>query len=98
MNKQFDEEVDPERMNYYDALDERLARANLPNDFDANVFSATSLLTETFTPMQWAVKGILPEGCVLFAGRPKLGKSWLAYQIAAAIAAGGTVLGKIRVK
>src|SRR5258708_17898367 len=51
-----------------------------------------------FKPLQWAVEGILPEGCVLFAGRPKLGKSWFAYLTGLAISVGGHVLGKIKVE
>jgi DNA-binding transcriptional MerR regulator len=30
----------------------------------------------------WLIPGFLPEGLSLFAGRPKIGKSWLALQIA----------------
>jgi len=40
----------------------------------------------------WNVEGILPEGLALLAGRPKVGKTWLALQIATAVAAGGLVL------
>ena len=96
MNRQFDEELDVETLDD-ETIDEMFASLHLPNDFET-VFSATSLVAKTFKPMQWAVKGLLPEGCVLFAGRPKLGKSWLAYQIAIAIASGGSVLGKIPVR
>jgi len=42
MNKQLDEEVNPEPMNYYDRLDELFAQAHLPSDFKGNVFSASS--------------------------------------------------------
>ena len=33
-------------------------------------------------PINWIVKDLLPEGLALLAGRPKIGKSWLASQLA----------------
>jgi RecA-family ATPase len=36
---------------------------------------------------------MLPEGLTLLAGKPKLGKSWLAFSVALSIAAGGGALG-----
>src|SRR5437764_492629 len=45
-------------------------------------------------PVRWAVPEILPEGLTLLAGKPKLGKSWLALSLALSIAAGGVALGK----
>jgi hypothetical protein len=46
---------------------------------------------------RFAVPGIIPEGMTALAGKPKLGKSWLALQTALAIAWGGTALGTISV-
>src|SRR5689334_12204309 len=62
----------------------------------ADIFSVSALMKCEFKPLQWAVEGLLPEGCVLFAGRPKLGKSWFAYLVGLAISVGGHVLGKIK--
>ncbi len=42
----------------------------------------------------WAVPGLLPAGLCIFAGKQKAGKSWLALQIAQAVATGGHVLGQ----
>ena len=42
-----------------------------------------------FAPPRWAVPGIVPVGLSSLAGRPKLGKSWLALQIAVAVGCGG---------
>jgi hypothetical protein len=47
---------------------------------------------------RWAVEGILPEGLSILAGKPKLGKSWLAMNLALAVASGGVALGKIPVE
>lgn len=41
-----------------------------------------------FSPLQWAIPGILPEGMTLLAGKPKAGKSFLSIQMVAAVATG----------
>lgn len=46
--------------------------------------------------MNYIVPGIIPEGTTMFAGPPKIGKSWLALDIALAVARGGYVLGDIK--
>jgi hypothetical protein len=40
------------------------------------------------------VPGLVPEGVTLLAGKPKLGKSWLALGLCVAVASGGRALGK----
>jgi hypothetical protein len=47
---------------------------------------------------KWAVEGILPDGLSLLAGKPKLGKSWKALNLALAVATGGVALGSIHVE
>jgi hypothetical protein len=42
----------------------------------------------------WIILNILVEGYILLAGRPKLGKSWLALCLAVAVAMGGCALGR----
>jgi hypothetical protein len=63
----------------------------------AGTFTAADLMKEDLPPVMWAVPGILPEGLSLLAGKPKLGKSWLALGLAVAKASGGVALGKIPV-
>lgn len=58
------------------------------------VVTADSILTATYPDPVWAVPGLLPVGLAILAGRPKLGKSWLALQVAQAVAAGGFALGQ----
>jgi len=48
--------------------------------------------------MRWAIPELLPEGCILLGGRPKMGKSMLALNIAIAVATGGTALGHYQVE
>ena len=40
-------------------------------------------------PIRYIVKGLIPEGLALFAGKPKMGKSVFALQMALAVASGG---------
>jgi hypothetical protein len=63
----------------------------------ARVESCTheELLRMDFPPMPWLVKDLVPdEGLTLLGGKKKLGKSWLALQMAQAIACGAPVLGR----
>jgi hypothetical protein len=57
--------------------------------------SAADLEHQVFAPIRYFVAGYIAEGCTILAGAPKLGKSWLALEIALAIATGGTCLGGI---
>jgi hypothetical protein len=61
-------------------------------------WTADALVAATFPEPRWAVPGLLAEGCNLLAGPPKLGKSWLALNVAVAIASGGRALGKVAVQ
>jgi len=58
------------------------------------LLSADEILTTTWPEPVWAIPGILPAGLSILAGKSKVGKSWLALQIAQAVAAGGVVLGE----
>jgi hypothetical protein len=57
------------------------------------VISASVLGAKQFTPVRWLMSGLIPEGLTLLAGKPKLGKSWLALDACIAVATGGTCLG-----
>ena len=57
------------------------------------IFSLEDLLSWELPPVRWAVSEILPEGLTLLAGKPKLGKSWLALSLGLSIAAGDIALG-----
>jgi len=58
------------------------------------MMSARDLQAIEFPPVKWIVPDLIPEGLTLFAGKPKLGKSWLALQLGLGIATGGEVLGR----
>lgn len=57
-------------------------------------WSAADLLAAEFPELKWALPGIIPAGLTILAGRPKIGKSWLALQIAGAFGTGGRALGE----
>lgn len=59
-----------------------------------DLLTSDQLLKTSWPEPVWAVPELLPVGLCILAGKPKLGKSWLALQIALAIAAGGMALGK----
>lgn len=61
------------------------------------LITADALMRKTFPDPRWAVPGVFPEGLTLLVGAPKLGKSWLALNVAVAVAAGGRAIGKIAV-
>ena len=60
--------------------------------------SAADLLEREFPEPKYAINGLLSEGVTIFAGKPKLGKSWLCLGIAVAIASSGLALGSVQVQ
>lgn len=56
--------------------------------------TAAELLSREFAPIRWLIPGLLPEGLMLLAARPKVGKSWLALDVAIACATGGEIFGR----
>jgi RecA-family ATPase len=49
-----------------------------------------------FAPVSWVVPQLIPEGLTLLAGKPKIGKSWMALDLAIGIAGNGFIFGGIR--
>jgi hypothetical protein len=66
------------------------------NDNKISGITAAELQRKVFPPIKYVVPGFIAEGCTLLAGRPKLGKSWLALDIALAVSRGSTCLGQIK--
>ena len=60
--------------------------------------SAYTILTTQWPEPRYAVGEILPAGLTLFAGRQKIGKSWLAMQVALSIITGQPFLGQFPVE
>lgn len=55
--------------------------------------TAAQILAKQLPPLTWIVPGLIPEGGLLLAGRPKGGKSWLALQLALSLAENAPVWG-----
>ena len=66
--------------------------------FEPKGWTASAPMGMTFPPLRWAVPGVLPEGLVVFAGAPKIGKSWWALGVAIAVANGGVAFGSVPVQ
>jgi len=60
-------------------------------------WNAAELLERTLPEPRWAIPGLIAEGLTVLAGRPKFGKSWVALQMALAVAYGGRALSQINV-
>jgi hypothetical protein len=58
---------------------------------------ATALLSRDFKPLRWFAAGLLHEGMVLFGGKSKRGKSFVALNAAVSIATGHPVFGQYEV-
>ena len=84
------------------AANRALAKANKVHPtppWRERVFSALDLQYQKFDPICYVVSGLLPDGLSMLAGRPKIGKSWLALELAIAVALqSGTCLGGREVK
>src|SRR5262249_23317229 len=51
----------------------------IPTDgWRSHVFTAASLKDKKFDPIYYVVPTLFPEGLTILAGRPKVGKSWMA--------------------
>ncbi len=59
------------------------------------VRNVASLMAEELPSPPWAIPNLLPEGVSLLAGKPKMGKSWLALGLAISIAQGHNALGSL---
>lgn len=55
---------------------------------EPNVRSGAALMQRQFAPVQWALRGLIPQGTEILSAPPKAGKSWLVLQACMAVAAG----------
>lgn len=56
--------------------------------------SARELIHKPMPPLRWTWREFLPEGLAVLGGPPKLGKSWLCYQLALSVAGGADLFGQ----
>jgi hypothetical protein len=62
------------------------------------IIRASDFIRRSFPPVAWIVPNIIPEGLTMLAGKPKTGKSFLAVNVAVAVATGGVAMGKVHVE
>ena len=70
-------------------------KASDTNRANQEVINAEELNRMRFDPIKFVVPGYIVEGLTLFAGKPKIGKSWLLLHAAAAVADGNYTLGGV---
>lgn len=61
--------------------------------FVPNIITSAELARMEFAEVHFVYEGLLPVGLAVLAGRPKIGKSWLALLIARSVALGRDLLG-----
>ena len=74
--------------------DASLAELLSEDDSSHPAYSLAAMLHADFPPTQFVVAGLIPVGLTVLAGRPKLGKSYLALQIAIAVHCGSQLFGR----
>lgn len=74
------------------------ATAKKDTDPRPTIYRLPELMGLDLPAPRWAIPGLLSEGLSILAGKPKLGKSWMALNLALTVAAGGKALGNIRVQ
>jgi AAA domain len=62
-------------------------------EVETGTFTAGDLMAQELPEPSWIVPDILAEGVAILAGKPKLGKSWMALGLCVAVASGGYALG-----
>src|SRR5262245_14774476 len=60
------------------------------------LITAKALQTKAFAPVRIILPGLIPEGVTIVAGKPKIGKSWLALDVCLAVAGDRFVLGETK--
>jgi hypothetical protein len=65
--------------------DQRKAKEK-PRTWRDGLITAADLQTKQFKPVRIILPGLIPEGVTLLAGKPKVGKSWLALDVCLAVA------------
>jgi hypothetical protein len=66
------------------------ATNNAPPSWRDRTVTASALCAMEFPEIRYIVPGLIPEGLSILAGRPKVGKSWAALDVAMAVADGST--------
>ena len=80
----------------FSPTDKHAAPLTPSGSWSEKIVTAAHLKTMKFEPERYVVPRYVPEGVTLKIGRPKIGKSWLALDLAVACASGRSVLGSLK--
>jgi hypothetical protein len=58
------------------------------------IITDIDIMSTEYQPPCWIVPGLLPEGLMVLAGKPKIGKSMLSLNLSVSVSTGGIALGK----
>lgn len=64
----------------------------------APTIALNELLKKDYTPVRWAVPGLIPEGVSMLASKPKMGKSFMILNVCLAVGSGGKALNAVEVE
>jgi hypothetical protein len=59
-------------------------------------WTASELMETEFPPVSYIIPMIGPEGLMILAGAPKLGKSWLGMDLSISVSTGGYAMGRLK--
>jgi RecA-family ATPase len=62
------------------------------------IITDIDIMSTEYQPPCWIVPGLLPEGLMVLAGKPKIGKSMLSLNLSVSISTGGVALGQVSVE
>lgn len=91
------EALEAEKANGARSLEDLVLRGThlMDHDYEEGGFiTAATLQTTELEPLGYIVPEILPVGMTVFAGKPKVGKSWMTLDLAVAVADGDEFLGR----
>ena len=76
-------------------LHERFCSIAANDNSKDDSINAETLLGMDFAPLEYVIPGYVVEGLTVLGGKPKLGKSWWAYDASIAVATGGKAMGSV---
>ncbi len=76
-------------------LHERFCSVAANDNSKDDTINAETLLGMDFAPLEYVIPGYVVEGLTVLGGKPKLGKSWWAYDASIAVATGGKAMGSV---
>jgi hypothetical protein len=95
----FDLRASADETNFRESLRrEEKAKQAKGEKWRSAVFTAADLREMEFPAVSYVIPDLIPEGLTILAGRPKIGKSWAALELAIGVAAGKPVFGGIEVE